>query len=359
MTDTPQTSVILTHLGTVLCRAPSGVLFHCLPDEAPQNDILSVTDTTVRTRQGQTNLIAAPRDDAPETLCIRHDTHYLCAEPGGAVTLRDAVSVWETFRSATAGDALTTPDMQVHERRPTPKRRLRRISRTIHQIGNSSTLPEIFLQNVAHLQRLNPGWSYRYWGEKERHDFIYDHYGWDILRRYLSINPRYGAARADLFRYLCIYQLGGVYLDIKSSANQPFETMINDNDDYLLSQWKNSPTEAFSGWGLGPEIGFVAGGEYQQWHIMAAAGHPFLASCIETVLTRIDHYTPDLYGTGRLGVLRVTGPYAYTFAIYKMLEQHSHRFIDSERSGLLYSYVQNHTHFFGRHYSQESLPLVL
>nr|WP_230975785.1 glycosyltransferase [Acetobacter garciniae] len=319
-----------------------------------------MADGTLRTQRGLAGLLAQPHDVGQGTVCIHREGYYLCAEPGGAVAFRDEVSTWEIFRTTTPRDeAWRSVQVHAHERRPPTRRRARRISRIIHQIGNSPCLPDIFFHNVVHLQSLNPQWCYRYWGEQARHDFIYDHYGWNILRRYMAINPRYGAAKADLFRYLCIYQLGGVYLDLKSSVNRPLDSLIHDDDEYLLSQWNNGPGQAFSGWGLGPEIGFVAGGEYQQWHIMAAAGHPFLASCIETVLNRIDHYTPELYGTGRLGVLRVTGPYAYTFAIHNMLRHYGHRFFDSEKSGLVYSCVANHTDFFGRHYSQETLPVVL
>ena len=80
---------------------------------------------------------------------------------------------------------------------------------------------------------------------------------------------------------------------------------------------------------------------------------------IKDVLDWIHHCTPEHYGTGRLGVLRVTGPYAYTFAICRLLTHHSHRFIDAEKCGLIYSCIDNHTHVFGDHYSQQTLPVVL
>ena len=56
-----------------------------------------------------------------------------------------------------------------------------------------------------------------------------------------------------------------------------------------------------------------------------APGHPFLKAVIESVLTNIDSYRPWLDGTGKIGVLRVSGPIAYTLAIHPLLGSHSHR----------------------------------
>ncbi len=38
--------------------------------------------------------------------------------------------------------------------------------------------------------------------------------------------PRYGVVLADIFRYLVIYNEGGVYLDIKSTVNRPLDEII-------------------------------------------------------------------------------------------------------------------------------------
>ena len=51
-------------------------------------------------------------------------------------------------------------------------------------------------------------------------NYIRREYGESILSCYLRIDPVYGAARADLFRYLLLYRTGGVYLDIKSAARR-------------------------------------------------------------------------------------------------------------------------------------------
>lgn len=238
-------------------------------------------------------------------------------------------------------------------------RRLR-IARIIHQTYSTDAVPQAFAPAVAQLRAINSGWRYRYWSDKEVHDFIYGAYGWEILRLYLRINPRYGAARADLFRYLCLYHCGGVYLDIKSGGSADLDRIIQAEDTYLLSQWRNAAGGRYPGWGQHPELAGVAGGEFQQWFIIAAAGHPFLERVIERVLGNLAGYDEARDGVGRMAVLRTTGPIAYTLAIHPLLTVHDHRFFDAEAAGLRYCPRRNHLRVFGAEsYLRQSTPLVL
>jgi len=57
---------------------------------------------------------------------------------------------------------------------------------------------------------MNPGWRHVLHDNAEIQQHIATHFGSDVLEAYNSINPLYGAARADFFRYLLMYQDGGV-----------------------------------------------------------------------------------------------------------------------------------------------------
>ena len=224
------------------------------------------------------------------------------------------------------------------------------IPRTIHQlfISNDSsvkTLPVELRENIDYLQRLNPGWSHTLYGGDEATTFIKCHYGDDILTYYERINPDYGVARADFFRYLLLYKCGGVYLDVKSTCVLPLDQVLQPDDAYILSQWRNKPGEQHEGFGTSKEVRHIAGGEYQQWHIIAVAGHPFLKAVIERVIANIDTYRPWRHGTGGIGVLRLTGPLAYTQAIYPLLHAAQHRLVKNETGiGLEYSIYKTSSH---------------
>lgn len=236
-----------------------------------------------------------------------------------------------------------------------------RIPRIIHQVYPTLPLPAPLRRNVDAMQVANPGWEHRLYDEAACQAFIGEKYGEAVLDRYLRINPRYGAARGDLVRYLIVYALGGVYLDIKSYFDRPIDSVVSADDAYILAQWSNAPDGDNPGFGLHPDVDDVPGGEYQQWHVIAAPMHPFLRAVIAKVLANIETYRPWRHGVGRNGVFRVTGPIAYTRAILPIVDRHPHKFYpDSGEIGLRYSIGEGYKHIaaFPKHYSLHTAPVV-
>jgi len=235
------------------------------------------------------------------------------------------------------------------------------IPKIIHQTYFSQTVPEEIQANIAKLKSINPGWDYRFYTDQDILDFIGSNYDARVLEYFNRINPAYGAAKADLFRYLVVYRCGGAYLDIKSSTSIALDTVLVSDDRYLLSYWENRPGQEFEGFGMHPELD-AATGEFQQWHVIAAPGHPFLKAVIEAVLSNIDRYLPSLHGAGQHGVVRVTGPVAYTMAILPLLSLHEHRIVVSESDlGLQYSIYKKFSHMHiskATHYTVLKEPIV-
>ena len=118
-------------------------------------------------------------------------------------------------------------------------------------------------------------------------------------------------ANADLFRYLLIYATGGVNFDLKTSIRDSLTRTLQPSDRYLLSHRRNWSGQEFERCGLWDELCDFENGEFQQWHIVAVRGHPFLRAILEKLLSNLALYSPILHGTARRGVLRTTGPFAY------------------------------------------------
>ncbi|MBP0495848.1 glycosyltransferase family 32 protein [Pararoseomonas indoligenes] len=208
----------------------------------------------------------------------------------------------------------------------------------------------------------NVGWDYRFYDDAAVSQFIRDAYGSNILARFERIDPRYGAARADVFRYLLAYHTGGVYLDIKSTASRPLDELLLPNDRLILAQWPEDA--AFDGWGSHDWdfAGRIKGGEFQQWHVICAPGHPYMHAVINAVLRNIDCYIPQMHGCGVNAVLRLTGPIAYTIAMLPLLNAGLHRTAQQHRDlGLDYSMLPanaDHKKILVSHYSKLSQPIV-
>jgi inositol phosphorylceramide mannosyltransferase catalytic subunit len=233
------------------------------------------------------------------------------------------------------------------------------IPRVLHQTFPSRILPIAFRENVRRLRELHPNWDYRFYDDDDIVQYIRTHYGEEIFAYFMRIDARYGAARADVFRYLLMYREGGVYLDIKSAARGPLDEVLRSDDQYVLSYWRGSQ---FSGWGDYSELREYGGREFQQWHIITAPGHPYLRSVLEIVLQNIESYAPLTWGVGRKGVMRVTGPVAYTRAIGLVRSKYPHRLVNGQDELLLeYTTLSDghHRSLFKFHYTFLREPVVL
>lgn len=343
--------VIYTHLDTVLCLSQMQDFIHLPPQGAVRSILCDASGRPAETEYFTVEPLGGAR------IGLRTDQGYLCAEPNGKISTSPHLKSWETFYLGPASE-LERAKLD-HKPQLPNKPRAMRIERVIHQTYYTRAIPEQAQENVAALRHLNPGWMYRYWSHQDQHDFIYQFFGWDILKLYLRINPRYGAARADLFRYLCIYQFGGVYLDIKSGSTVPFEDILLPGDQFLLSQWHNGPGEEFYGWGIHSDLSSIPRGEFQMWHIIAAAGHPFLEHVLNAVFANIVKYSADVNYVGKQGVLRLTGPIAYTLAIHPRLIYYENRIFDAAQAGLIPAAVKMRQEGEYGHYSIQDTPVVL
>ena len=237
------------------------------------------------------------------------------------------------------------------------------IPKVIHQTCPSKTnLSPAIRDNIAHLKRQNPTFEHVLYDDADISTFIMTEYGPQVLAAYQRISPTYGAARADLFRYLLMYRVGGVYLDIKSTTIRPLADTVRPEDRYLLSHWDNRPGDEYEGWGHDVEYPGQPRGEFQQWHIVAAPGHPFLKAILTAVLDNIERYSPWSGGVGRLAVLSSTGPIAYTRAIMPLLSSVPHRLANEQAEiGLRYSCLGDkmaHRKLSPTYYRYNAAPLV-
>jgi len=241
-----------------------------------------------------------------------------------------------------------------------------RIPKVIHVTYSRKELPEILAHNVRSFQKLNPDWYLRLYDDHDHKAYIGEHYGQGIFDIYSRIDQRYGPAKADLFRYLLLYNEGGCYVDVKSGMARPLNDGLRLEDQFLLAQWDNGEGGRNPRAGLWGDVAGVPGGEYQQWHVISVAGHPFLRAVILRVLENIAAYRPECAGVGKIGVLRVTGPIAYTLAIEEIRQRYPYRFVDPEKDlGISYSIfpdrgnANEHAKVFPVHYSKLTHPVVV
>lgn len=230
------------------------------------------------------------------------------------------------------------------------------IPKVINRVYSESNLPTQYQNNVNYLKVKNPNWKHRLYDSVAMLAYVKREFP-EIYPYYIRTNPAYGACKADLFRYLLIYNEGGVYFDIKSGAHTPLDDILEADDVYLLSHWPKSEAK------IGHHRGISnPNGELQQFHIIATKGHPFLKFVIDTVCNNIKRYNPIIHGAGG-SVMVLSGPITYTNIITPLLDKYPCRLsYNHEQLGIYYSCLNDlylHRRVNNKkHYSELTIPIV-
>ena len=246
------------------------------------------------------------------------------------------------------------PDSDAFTHAPRPDKPGRISRKIFHCVPDAGQLPESIQRNLQQLQAQNPGWEQFIMDDRRQAEFIQTWGSPRLQAAYQRLNPAYGPARADLFRYFALYVMGGVYFDQKSGLQGALDVLLQPDDAYLVGDGGDT---------VHPELAHTVGGEYIQWFLAAAPRHPLLGAVLHQVLQRIEQYAPLREGVGKMGVLRVTGPIAYTQALAPVLALHPHRCIVAQEVGLRYTTLARETSHMSlagrRHYSELTAPVVL
>lgn len=150
------------------------------------------------------------------------------------------------------------------------------------------TLP-VYL-NYLFNRLMAPRFEYRFMITEARAAFIEQHYDRDLFDSYSKL--QIGAAQADLWRLLVLYQYGGVYLDIDAHAIWPLADIVPASIDELYVTTRR--------------------GELSNYFIASQPGNPNLLKLIEQVRQNIDENILT-------NVFELTGPGVFI----KLLDQDS------------------------------------
>eukprot|EP01084_Bolivina_argentea_P204538 349315_1 len=130
---------------------------------------------------------------------------------------------------------------------------------------------------------LNPDYEYYLFDNDEADEWIKLNYNHRIYSAYNTINPTIGAAKADLWRYLIINKLGGIYADIDTQCMEPLNNWIYNWDEFIAGSGHDTPA---------------------QFALLSIKNHLILNETIKVVLNNIDKRKMGTYVGG------ITGPAA-------------------------------------------------
>lgn len=233
------------------------------------------------------------------------------------------------------------------------------IPRKIFQLTTSNILMnERIFRNIEFLKMRNPSWDYELLDESRQVDFL-SRFAPDYLSIYSSFGRGYDVAKMDFFRYVLIYECGGVYLDLKSSFEDPLDHLVNREDTFIVSRWPKDTNSKYSKWGMHPELSEK--GEFINGVVVSEAKNPVLKDVIQTVVDNINNYSAFRDGVGGPAVLRLTGPIAYTLAIERSTFRNSITEVDFFRYGYrvsIYDDDRSHMSLAKLHYGKRRNPIM-
>jgi len=129
-------------------------------------------------------------------------------------------------------------------------------SDAIHKNDSHSKISKIFWQtnytnsvslpmylNYLFNRYMSKEYEYRYASDEVILDFFQEHASKEELEAYKKLND--GAAKADFWRLVVLYHLGGVYLDIDATFVWPLSKQIHDDDKEIFLLNKEHYTNYF------------------------------------------------------------------------------------------------------------------
>jgi len=158
--------------------------------------------------------------------------------------------------------------------------------------------PKIYKQ-MKKMLKLNPDYEQIIYTDEQLHDYVSSQHDAEINKAFNKLTVM--TAKVDFWRYLILYQKGGIYLDIDSTINTKIDTFLNTDDDALITAETN------------PEL-------FVQWALFFREKHPILEKVINNVIQNINEkkYQNDIVNT--------TGPGVFT----KSLQQiHKAKYLES------------------------------
>lgn len=143
----------------------------------------------------------------------------------------------------------------------------RRIPRIIHQTYRTKTIPSIWNETVQSVLKRNSGiFEYRQWSHEEMEAFVKEH----EPKFYVETYTKYphDMQRIDSFRYVLMFYIGGIYIDMDNGCNRPFQDLINTLE--ALDPESSYLTAFPQRFGFGVESDLI----------ISTAGHPFYRQLI-------------------------------------------------------------------------------
>lgn len=164
-----------------------------------------------------------------------------------------------------------------------------KIPKIIHQSWKTESVPEVWLPYQTAVKKFHPDWEYILWTDESSEAYVAKEYP-DFLPIYQGFSRN--IMRADVFRYLIMYKMGGMYLDLDYEMLRPFD--FEEEKLVLPMNREKAFGDAYDG--LGNAI------------FASVPGHPFWKAVIDDMTAnppKVKDFTEIVDSTGPMLLTRI------------------------------------------------------
>lgn len=154
-------------------------------------------------------------------------------------------------------------------------------------------VPDYIKLDIETWRQNNPDWQYYFYDENDRRNYIKEnHPQW--LEHYDKISIPF--IRADFWRYLALYQYGGLYADLDTYCTEPLDNWVDFSSDMIATDSDH------------PEYGYAI----ETFAFLVAPQSKYMKAVIDKMIYRIE----NSLGHGDYAINTFhTGPYMVADAI--------------------------------------------
>jgi mannosyltransferase OCH1-like enzyme len=143
----------------------------------------------------------------------------------------------------------------------------------------------------------------------------------------IYFQSRFGAMRADIFRYCILFDKGGYYFDIGKGLSSQITSLHDASSSALISFEKNPVPSDWPDSNLKFSRNLVL-----QWGFGFEKKHKILDMQIKRIIQNYPKYLSKKFANPKLAILELTGPLAFTQSVRDFLESSSS--IDLTQAGI-------------------------
>jgi len=173
---------------------------------------------------------------------------------------------------------------------------------------------------LEELRALNPELHFLLFDAHQRDRYMAEHWG-DQPIGALYRRARFGAMRADIFRYCVVFERGGFYLDINKLVVAPLRTFLQAGDRGLISfenNWCQLPAPPQAAQRLQHPNNYVV-----QWGFGFAPRHPILEAMINNICSYAASYMGISFAEPSEAIRSLTGPGLFTQTVRHYFEHNN------------------------------------